>query len=185
MTPKIILLDLDGPVANFEQGFLELWQKQFPKEPFIPLKDRITHSHTGQYPEKMVLKIYGTPGFFRNLKPVHGFKEAVQELEHMGHDVRICTSPLSEYRHCVLEKYEWVDEHLGKAAIDKMILTRDKTIVAGHILIDDNPEITGTMLPKWARVVFDMPFNRTVARAYPRMNWRTWKRTLLPILSVS
>lgn len=40
-------------------------------------------------------------------------------------------------------QFEWVEHYLGKDWINRTILTRDKTIVSGHILIDDNVKIKG------------------------------------------
>ena len=36
----IILIDQDGPLANFEGGFLIQWRKNFPQAPHIPLRLR-------------------------------------------------------------------------------------------------------------------------------------------------
>jgi hypothetical protein len=40
-------------------------------------------------------------------------------------------------------QFEWVEHYLGKDWISRTILTRDKTVVGGHILIDDNVKIKG------------------------------------------
>ena len=42
-----------------------------------------------------------------------------------------------------ISQFEWVEEHLGRDWTLRLILTRDKTVVNGHILIDDKPKITG------------------------------------------
>ena len=39
------------------------------------------------------------------------------------------------------EKYQWVEKYLGKSAVSQLMLTKDKTIVHGDILIDDKPMI--------------------------------------------
>jgi 5'-nucleotidase len=40
-------------------------------------------------------------------------------------------------------QYDWVKNHLGKHWLKKLILTADKTIVKGHLLIDDKVDIKG------------------------------------------
>lgn len=40
-------------------------------------------------------------------------------------------------------QFEWIDKHLGPEWLDKIVLTKDKTMVNGHILIDDRPNIKG------------------------------------------
>ena len=63
----------------------------------------------------------------------------------MGHEVFICTAPLTNYENSVLEKYKWVEKNFGHEWIKKIILTKDKTLIKGDILIDDNPEIFGSV----------------------------------------
>ena len=62
---------------------------------------------------------------------------------------------MSYYYNCVLEKYQWVEAHFGYDWTKRVILTRDKTIVSGDILIDDKPEITGCAMPPWQHVLYD------------------------------
>jgi 5'-nucleotidase len=92
---------------------------------------------------------------------MRGAAQAVTDLMSEGFDVYICTSPLVQYRNCVLEKYEWVEEHLGSEFTERVILTRDKTLVRGDVLIDDKPVIGGISTPQWRHVLFDQPYNRS------------------------
>jgi 5'-nucleotidase len=94
--------------------------------------------------------VFLSRGFYRNLPPVPGAIKAVTDLLAEGFGVYICTSPLEQYQHCVLEKYEWVEEHLGSEFTTRVILTRDKTLVRGDVLIDDKPTIGGISTPQWS-----------------------------------
>jgi 5'-nucleotidase len=96
----------------------------------------------------------------------------LQELLVEGGDVYICTSPLSQYRNCVLEKYEWVEEHLGSDFTKRIILTWDKTLVRGDVLVDDKPDIQGLVMPQWRHILYDQPYNRCLPGV--RMTWRNW-----------
>lgn len=40
-------------------------------------------------------------------------------------------------------QFAWVEKHFGHEFLEHVILTRDKTIVSGHVLIDDRPDIVG------------------------------------------
>ena len=84
---------------------------------------------------------------------------------------------LPQYENCVLEKYHWVSEHLGPDWINNIILTRDKTIVRGDILIDDIPEPKGIEKPEWEHVLFDSPYNRHIT-GKRRMTWDNWRSIL-------
>ena len=179
----LILLDQDNVLADFERGFLEEWQIAHPDKPSIAYHERRTFNIREDYPahlQQEVQSIYLSPGFFRNLQPIPGALEAVREIMALGHDIRICTSPLNQYHNCVKEKYEWVETHLGHEFTQRLILTKDKTFVHGDILIDDKPEVTGLNKPTWKHYLFDSPYNRSVMTV-PRIDWQNWK-DVLPLL---
>ena len=46
---------------------------------------------------------------------------------------------------CVFFQYAWVEKHLGCDFLEQVILTRDKTLISGDILIDDKPDIQGKL----------------------------------------
>lgn len=48
-------------------------------------------------------------------------------------------------RVCVFFQYAWVEKHLGRDFLEQVILTRDKTLIAGDLLIDDKPDIQGEL----------------------------------------
>ncbi|HEY4486736.1 MAG TPA: 5'-3'-deoxyribonucleotidase [Candidatus Paceibacterota bacterium] len=176
----IILVDQDGPLANFEQGFLDGWRFQFSDELFIPLEERKTFYLRDQYQKHLrekVESIYFAPGFYKNLPPVDGAIEAIKELVALGYEVMICTSPLGRYENCILEKYQWIEKYLGEDFTKKIILTKDKTLIRGDILIDDKPGVTGIFEPSWEHVIFDYPFNRPII-GKRRINWGNCKEIL-------
>lgn len=43
-------------------------------------------------------------------------------------------------------QFRWIEKHLGKHWCDKIIITKDKTMANGHLLIDDKPNISGIVL---------------------------------------
>ena len=171
----LILVDQDGPLADFESTFLNEWKKKFPNEIHIPLEERNTFYVKDNYPPGLSTKvesIYLAVGFYRSIVPTSGAVEQMNLLLENGHDVRICTSPLSEYKNCVLEKYEWVEEHLGSRFISKMIITKDKTIVRGDVLFDDKIAISGVKKPAWKHIVFDY-WNNQSEECTCRASWET------------
>ncbi|ELW68324.1 5'(3')-deoxyribonucleotidase, cytosolic type [Tupaia chinensis] len=104
---------------------------------FLDLKDKVA-------------SVYEAPGFFLDLEPIPGALEAMREMSAMPDtEVFICTSPLLKYDHCVVEKYRWVEQHLGPEFVERIILTRDKTVVLGDLLIDDKDTIRGWTRYSW------------------------------------
>jgi len=133
-----------------------------------------------QYPQEvwdLVKEVYNSPGFIRSLPVVQGSIEAIKELSSRGYEVFICSAPLSNYENCVLEKHEWIEEHLGREWTRKLILTRDKTLVKGKLLIDDRPEIKGAATPEWEHILYDRPYNRNI-KDKRRLTWGNWKEVL-------
>jgi len=176
----IILIDQDGPLADFQGGFLEKWQARFPKEFFVPIHKRKNFYVRDDYPEDLrdkVETIYCEPGFFLNLQPVKGSIEAINVMLELGHDVRICTSPLSRYENCVLEKYQWVEEYFGRDFTRRIILSKDKTIIRGHFLIDDKPSMKDAGKAEWEHIIYDCPYNLNV-RDGKRLTWKNYRNVL-------
>jgi 5'(3')-deoxyribonucleotidase len=78
-----------------------------------------------------------TYGFYTSLEPMPGAIEAYKWLVEQGHDVRILTAPSVKNPLCYTEKRIWIETNLGMEAVEKAVLSCDKTILIGDILIDD------------------------------------------------
>ena len=180
----IILIDMDDVISDFDGEFYTRWNRLHPDKPVVPpeyrkcfyIKDELPEEYAG-----LVREINTAPGFINSLPEIHGAVQAVKEIAEMGHDVFICTSPLNAYQNCVKEKYEWIEKHLGFEWTLKLILTKDKTLVKGDILIDDKPEVTGAAEPSWEHIIFDKPYNRNI-NSHKRLTWINWKEILSQII---
>lgn len=176
-----ILVDMDGVLVDYEQGFLDEWRKQHPEKVFVPIGKKKSFYHEDVYPEEFsdfVRAIPLTPHFYGGLKPMPGAVEAIKEIADLGHEVFICTSPSVTSNTCVQNKFDWVGEHLGKEWKHKIVLTKDKTIVNGDVLIDDKPRIDGIEgRPSWEHVLYDQPYNRWLKRV-KRLTWENWREVL-------
>lgn len=110
---KRIFIDQDGVLANFysaaKQALIDNPKQRFPQSQW---------------------------GFFLKLKPLPDAIESYKMLSDM-YDVRILTRASARNVNCYTEKAQWVWDHLGFEALDKMIFSGDKSIVEGDYLIDD------------------------------------------------
>lgn len=173
----IVLLDQDGVLADFERGFFSAWSKARPEHPPVAIEERRQFRVAADYPlalQASVLALCAAPGFFLDLPPVAGAIEGVQQMLDAGIDVRICTAPIDDFEHCVVEKYQWIERHFGRAFTRRIILTKDKTLVHGDWLVDDKPQISGSRTPAWRHALFDAPYNREVV-SVPRLTWSSWR----------
>lgn len=126
MYSNIILCDMDGVVANFNKGILDV-------NPHVDLLDEDTNK-TGR---DLVDEIVSSDVlFFQKLQPIEGSVEAVKHLMKHFH-VYFCSTPMESVPHSFTGKKEWLNEHFGDKAYKNLILTHRKDLCLGRYLIDD------------------------------------------------
>ncbi|XP_072501740.1 5'(3')-deoxyribonucleotidase, cytosolic type [Notamacropus eugenii] len=191
-TPRAlrVLVDMDGVLADFEGGLLRAFRLRFPHDPYVALEERRGFSARAQYgalrPDlaEKVASVYEAPGFFLELEPIPGALEALREIKCMKDtEVFICTSPLQKYNYCISEKYLWVDKYLGPEFVERMILTRDKTVVSGDLLIDDKDTIQGQEKnPSWEHILFTCCHNQHLDTPPSKRRLHSWSDNWKAIL---
>ncbi len=186
MESKIILFDMDGVMCQYDEKLLCLAHERLGLPLYLP--DEVIHFNTeAVFPkeyQKQVEEIADEEGFFKDLKPFPGVIDAFGEIAaDPRFEVFICTTPKKFYKSStsVGEKHTWIARYLGRKWTDKMILTRDKTLVHGDVLIDDKPEIIGVQTPSWVHIYHDRPYNKHINRKRIT-KWSDWKEVILPIL---
>jgi 5'-nucleotidase len=176
----IILVDQDDTIADYHGHILNIWRTEHPKKAWKQLLD---HEHWNadlnylKRHRELIRNITMRKGFFRDLPPIPGAKEALQFILEKGHELRIVTAPKIEHTPCVPEKYAWVEEHYGMEWVKRLMLTYDKTFVHGDKLIDDKPKIIGARTPTWEHILFDRPYNKTQPNR--RLTWSNFKEVLV------
>lgn len=107
--------------------------------------------------------------FFLNKKPIDLAIESFQFLNQHC-DVYILSTPVWDNVHCWTEKRIWVEKHLGIESWKKLILSHNKGLNFGKLLIDDSTEhgvleFTGehihfgsTKYPTWKEVINNLTF---------------------------
>jgi 5'-nucleotidase len=171
----ILLVDMDDVIANTELGFHQKLEVSFPQIAQIAPEQRTCFDFEEQYPLEVVQQITHAPGYFASLPPVPGAIDALRAISASGIEVKICTSPLLGSPTCASEKLAWVKRLLGSAWQERLIITRDKTIVRGDILIDDKPELKGCATPTWEHVIFSRPWNQQVKSKRRLESWEFWR----------
>lgn len=175
----IILSDMDGVLADFESRVFDILEKMGgPKRDEVdPVPFKIAE-RVGKEWSSTVFDIITKENFFAELEPLEGALEALKEMEEAGHQVWICTSPLLRNPTCASEKLAWVEKHLGKKWMGRTIITSDKTLVNGDVLIDDKAFITGEQTPPWAHILYDQVPQRETSAKVRMQKWASWREAL-------
>ena len=189
---RIILVDMDDTISDFTGHALALLKQRHPT---VTLPDAnattfpLANSFESADDRNALTALYLEQGFFRDMPPIDGAVEALHTMVDAGYNVRLCSSPLKKSPACAAEKVEWVSRWLGQDWVDRLILTKDKTLVIGDILIDDAPVAKGESLkPTWMHVYFAQPHNapgRPGADASRTRleRWSAWPQVISKVLS--
>ena len=125
---------------------------------------------------RAMIELMDSPGFYAGFDPIEGAPEALNDMVADGHEVFIVSTPWATNPTCMADKYNWLNHHIGLGWGDRLILTRDKTVIDGDILIDDKPAISGVnKSPTWTQVLFDQPHNASVSGLQRMDDWSQWR----------
>ena len=138
---------------------------------------------------KGISSLFSEKAYFASLPAVYGSVAALKEMQaHPGLECYICTAPIVGSRYCHQEKVEWVRRHFGtgdeaegKAWVARMVITSDKSLVRGDILIDDAPEAKARAFqpPEWEHVWFKRPYNADGTGRRHLERWADWREVIL------
>lgn len=189
-----ILWDMDAVSADWDLGLKNGLIQKFPGFSFKEPQDREHWWYSKNHPEHLRAEIDAVafvPGFFENLAVKEGAMEAMKWALKQGFSISICTSPLwtkdeTIVARCISEKVRWLSRHVGSFATlfrpdadVQVVFAHDKTLMHGDVLIDDNPEISGKMVPSWKQLLFDEDYLFSKHLTLPRINWSNYKEVLM------
>ena len=176
--PLRILLDLDGPLADFDAEFhrrcvAEGWQFDEGVHGPPDQRHRFFTDHMPKRKQRRKARaMVDGPGWFRGLPVTPGALEGVAALLEAGHDVWVVTKPLPTSATCLSEKQAWLNEWFP-ALVDRMVTTADKSLVRGDLLLDDAVKTQWIGDAEWQPVVYSTPFNGADSEwaGLPRWTW--------------
>jgi 5'-nucleotidase len=169
----IILLDVDGVLADFHGGILSLIQDLFNLH--LTINDFKNWDYTSALKsekQKQILREQvKQPGLISRLSPYSEAVEAVGKLRRLG-EVICLTSPNHSVPTWIPERYEWLERHF-KIPPQDVTLTGKKHLVDGDIMIDDHPDNVLSWIerhPAGAGFMWDRPYTKN--NRAPRIdNW--------------
>jgi 5'-nucleotidase len=158
MAKKVILVDMDDVSADFSTHIMKLYEQEFGSPVDIVVDGKITHPCMNPIYWDQMRKYIMSDGIFYDLPPVPDAIDCIKRLSE-SYEVFFCSHPTRRSERCGYDKYRWVHKYFGELS-RRVIMTKDKTMVRGDILIDDKMAITGVVTPSWKHLLFDTPWNK-------------------------
>lgn len=170
---------MDGVLADFYGHLMTVAEREVAGFQPIP-KGQVTnwwvHDLVPVHQREAVIEVCCQPGFYLNFPPIEGAVEVVQEIARR-YRVYLCSSPQLTNPTCASDKLAWVDQHLGADWCNKLILTGDKSLVVGELLIDDKPHIRTSFEPFWQQLLFDNGWGYCpIETDLPVVTWQNWEQ---------
>lgn len=177
---SIILVDIDGTIADWGAAYDKAIDAHGEAAANIRRHAQQLsfnlHEGLSEAESAIVRSVMDQEGFYRDLDPIPGAVEALQDMLDEDHDVFLVTSPWVTNPTCASDKMQWAMRHLGEDWGRRTIISSDKTVVVGDVLFDDKPSITGKIEPVWKHVLFHQPYNVGVDAKQPRIqDWAHWR----------
>lgn len=173
--PKV-LFDMDDVVTNFLGHLIEAWNKKVGPDKQIR-EDEIKSWDLSQYADKSIYDIFRSQGFFEELRAkeysISTIKKLIESKKYDIYIVTACGSPEE-----LAEKMHWFSRYIPEFNTDRIISIKEKDMIRGDILCDDNIANLDACARYMDCVIYDMPSNQGVTR-YPRIKTL---RDILPIL---
>lgn len=123
MNKKILYIDMDGVVADFDKAITPFL------EPFPNLTEQERYDKVDEI-------IPANPNFFHDLEPMPDSIETVKKLFDKF-DVYFLSTPMWIAPDSFTGKRIWIEKYFGELAVKRLILSHRKDLNIGDYLIDD------------------------------------------------
>lgn len=152
----VILFDLDDTVNNFTGPLVDIFNERTGAEVKVEdIKDWDLSKYLGEYG----ISIFREEGFFENLPEKNNSLSVLKTLiQSTDYDVYIVTACGTNQE--LEEKFKWFDKYLPTFNKDRIIKCKEKEIIRGDVLVDDNVSNLRKCAPYMRCILYDMPHNR-------------------------
>jgi 5'(3')-deoxyribonucleotidase len=127
MSKKILYLDMDGVIADFDLAIKKICPELETSDKFPDYESRS---------EKVDEIVENNLDIFYNLTPIEGAVDAVNKLFEI-YDVYFLSTPMWSIPESFIGKRVWIEKQFGDKAKKRLILTHRKDLNIGHFLVDD------------------------------------------------
>ena len=127
MAKKILYIDLDGVIADFDKAIDAISPGINSPESYADVDARA---------QRVTEICMAYPEIFQELDPVEGAVDIIKEMfNHF--DIYFLSAPMWHVPLSFAGKRIWIETHFGEMAKRRLILTHRKDLAMGDILIDD------------------------------------------------
>ena len=159
----IIKIDMDGVIRNINETMCKMYNSLFEENLTVEdIFDYDVDKTFKRIQEEMGMTAcnyffdLSSKEVFLNSLPYDGVREAILDLRHAGHKVVIVT-----WQYNLENKYNTLlFLQKNKIPYDDICFTRDKWMIQGDWLIDDNPEFITDEREKSSKIMIRMPYNK-------------------------
>lgn len=170
----VVLLDLDGPVADFDAAFFAMCDREGWPVDCTP--ETQTHRFaTDHLPDRrqrrLARAVIDGPGWFESLPVTPGAAGGLWTLS-LNAEVWLCTKPLASSTTCRDEKARWVADHFDSDWVERLIITPNKALIRGDVLLDDAPYLEWIGQATWEPVIYPTPWNGAGSKWATPRRWK-------------
>ncbi len=193
---KIILLDCDGPLADFTGAYLDvvhaLTGQRITRDDIdrwdIHLTDAFVRADEvyGGRLQAAVAGRVAEPGFCLSIRPHPDARDAVNRLARLA-EVWCVTSPWRSSPTWMAERTEWIATHFPEIGEHRVIHASHKHLIDGGMFVDDKASHVQTWAerrPRGIGVLFDMHHNRADSVSAPNASRSGWDGILRHVETV-
>lgn len=175
MPKPIVLVDMDGPLADFDRQFYDLCATNgWPLHSTFETQCHrfATDCMLDQDHARAARIEVNSTRWFLDLPVVEGAVDGLNELAERA-DVWICTKPLEANVTCRDDKAAWLARHFGDRWLQRLILAPNKSMVRGNVLLDDAPKLDWLGAAAWRAVIYPTVWNGggSAWGGLPRWSW--------------
>lgn len=168
----IVWWDLDGVHALWDDGVDEIAQELGAHLKGFPLKHQRTvfGFMDDRSPEErdVILEVMNHPELYRRLKVDPKVQAAFKATEEAGHINRFASTPWTGNNTCMQDKEDFIANAYGEEVRKHLVLTHDKTVLRGDVLVDDKPKLHGLFEDNldFMHVIPTQPYNKDIDTPY-------------------
>lgn len=157
---KTMLCDVDGVILDLLTPWVDIVNKRYGTN--VCVDDIVDYNLAKAFPmlePHCIYDVLQEEELWLKAQPKPQVSLFLNELMCLGVDVRIVTA--THWKNAAY-KFEWFQRYLPFISWDQFIISNDKSIINGDLLIDDNPQhILKTSCSK--KLLFDAPYNRVLS----------------------